>query len=449
MSVGMRYHLGSHAATFEFGGKFRNAHKFDNTYTVQLTPTPAISLSQFPSRLTNNDYYNGDYPAGPNPHYQDVIAYANANMGQFTTQSTQHADPANYDLVEKVSAGYIMNTIDLTSRLRIVAGLRIEGTQLSTLSFDTTTNLLADPANGSYVSVLPSAAIRYGLTTNDDLRLVYSRGISRPDPQDIAQAVTFTTTGSPGSLKNTATLGNPDLKAESADNIDLLYEHYFTSFGKFSAGYFYKNLTDPIVTEGFIKTNFQPSPVAPLGTYSVTQPINAGSAWLTGFEAAYLQHFSTLPGMLRGLGVSANYGYTASRASGLPGRSDHPRLLRNAPNTWNLSPTYDFGRVSARVGLSYNQANIYAYNYQDGSGGSTPTPGGLKGPFSDIYFYSHLQVDAQVSYRLSHGLTLVAYALNMNNEVFGFYQGSPEYMIQREFYKPSYAGGVRWSPGEK
>ena len=245
---------------------------------------------------------------------------------------------------------------------------------------------MADRATGSYVSVLPSAALRYGLTSKDDIRLSYARGLARPDPQDIAQAVTFTTTGSPGSLKNTATLGNPDLKAESADNFDLLYEHYFGTFGMFSAGYFYKRLTDPIATEGFIKTNFQPSPIAPLGTYSVTQPINAGSAWITGFEASYLQHFSRLPGLLRGLGASANYGYTASRASGLPGRADHPRLLRNAPNTWNLSPTYDLGRVSARVGLSYNQANIYSYNYQDGSGGSTPTPGGPEWPVQRYLF---------------------------------------------------------------
>jgi hypothetical protein len=57
-----------------------------------------------------------------------------------------------------------------------------------------------------------------------------------------------------------------------------------------------------------------------------------------------------------------------------------------------------------------------------------------------------LQVDAQVSIRLSHGLNLVAYGLNLNNEVFGFYQGSPQYMIQREFYKPSYALGFRWTP---
>jgi len=444
-SMAKTYHIGSKQSVFEFGGKFRNAHKFDDTYSVRLDPNASIPLTQFPSRLTNDNYYSGNYQAGPNPHYQDVIAFANANPADFTSSSSQGIDPGNYDLIEKVSAGYVMNTIDLSSRLRFIAGVRFEGTNLTTVSFDNQSNTLSDRAIGSYVSILPSASLRYGLTSNDDLRFSYARGISRPDPQDIAQSVTFTTTGSPGSLKNTATLGNPNLKAESAHNIDVLYEHYFKSFGMFSAGYFYKNLSDPIVTETFIKNNFQPSPIAPLGIYQVTQPTNSGSAWITGFEAAYLQHFSFLPGALRGLGISANYGYTASRANGLPGRSDHPRLLRNAPNTWNLSPTYDRGRFSVRMGLSYNQANIYSYNYQDGTDGSTPTPGGLTGPFSDIYFYSHLQVDAQGSIRLTHGLSFVMYGLNLTNEVFGFYQGSPQYMIQREYYTPTIAAGFRWN----
>src|SRR5882672_11657183 len=72
------------------------------------------------------------------------------------------------------------------------------------------------------------------------------RGLSRPDPQDIAQSVTFTTNSSPGSQKNTATLGNPGLKAETADNFDVLVERYLNPFGMISAGYFYKRLTDPI-----------------------------------------------------------------------------------------------------------------------------------------------------------------------------------------------------------
>ena len=47
--------------------------------------------------------------------------------------------------------------------------------------------------------------------------------------------------------------------------------------------------------------------------------------------------------------------------------------------------------------------------------------------------------------RLKKGFSVIAYGLNLTNEVFGFYQGSPEFPVQREYYKPTFAAGVRWS----
>jgi len=168
---------------------------------------------------------------------------------------------------------------------------------------------------------------------------------------------------------------------------------------------------------------------------------------LNGFEISYLQHLTFLPGLAKGFGVSANYSYTASRVSGIFGRSDHPRLLRNAPNTWNISPTYDRGRLSVRVGLSYNEAMLNAYIWQDGTNGSSSANAGtISGPFGDDYFFTHFQVDAQGSINMGHGLKYVMYGLNLTNEVFGFYFGDPQYFHQREFYRPTVAFGLRWSP---
>jgi len=436
-----RYHLGSHLSTIEVGGKFRNAHKFANTSTDTFSPTgigTPLLLSQFPNKLTNTNYYSGAYKLGPNPNFFDIY---NAFLAD------KAANPANYslstdassqfDLIEKVSAGYVMNTIDF-NKIRLVAGVRFEGTNLDTVTpvFDANGNFLGNTKlNGSYVKVLPSASLRFALKSDTNLRLVYSRGYSRPDPQDIAQAVSVDNTANPILVS----LGNPNLKPETADNIDILLEHNLNPFGIITAGYFYKNLTAPIITHTFDNVTtgtFGPGTCTTTVTCRVSQPVNAGSAWLNGFEVAYLQHLTFLPGAFSGLGISANYGYTASRTSFGPdfGRTDHPRLVRNAPHTWNVSPTYDHGRVSIRVGLSYNAENIAGY------GDGTP------GPFGDNYFYPHLQFDAQGSVKMARGLSFVMYGLNINNEVFGFYNGSPQYMLQREFYKPTIAAGVRWSP---
>ena len=71
---------------------------------------------------------------------------------------------------------------------------------------------------------------------------------------------------------------------------------------------------------------------------------------------------------------------------------------------------------------------------------------GPKGPAGDNYFYPHLQVDAQASYRVKKNLTFLVQGLNLSNEVFGFYNGSPDYVNQREFYSPTYSFGLRWEP---
>jgi TonB-dependent receptor len=443
-SMGKRYSIGSHSATIEFGGKFRNEHKFNDYYNVDYTPVGTIPMTTFPNRLTNTNYYNGgEYKLGYNPSEEDVFAYVQANPSAFTVTSTQGQDPAEFDLIEQVGAGYVMNTIDLSNRLRFIAGLRVEHTGDTYYDFvingscTTTGCITRNRFSGGYTTLLPSASIKYAVGANSYLRLVYARGLSRPDPQDIAQPLDWSISGN-GANRYSVTLGNPNLKAETGDDFDILFDHYLKSFGMISAGFFYKRLQSPIVYKTFTLANYQP-PGGPLGNYLATQPVNAGSAWIAGVEFSYIQHFTFLPGFWSGFGLSANYGYTDSRATGIPGRSDHPRLQRTSPNAFNVSPTYDHGRLSLRVGLSYNQSNIQDYQYSDG------TPGGVNGPLGDLYFYSHFQVDAQGSVAMTHGLSFVMYGENLNNEVFGFYQGSPQYMIQREYYQPTIGVGFRWS----
>jgi TonB-dependent receptor len=351
-----------------------------------------------------------------------------------------------------------MNTFDF-SRFRLIAGLRIEGTQDKTVSFDTT-DLTAGPngtlskiGGGSYVNYLPSATLRIGVDNSSDVKLVYSRALNRPDPQTLTTSFSVDTSFTPPQVN----LGNGSLKPERANNYDVLYERYLTPLGLVQAGFFYKSLISPIVTNLLPGTTTCPTGFNPC---TFNTPVNAGSAYIYGFEVGFIQHFTYLPGVLRGLGISANYSRATSQATRVnPLRTDNPALLRQAPDTWNISPTFDRGRVSIRVGLAYNGRNIFAYAYQnltrdptvtgDPSGRTvvpiTPTPP-IKGPAGDQYLYPHFQVDAQGSFRIRKGLQFVAAGLNLNNEVFGFYNGSSPFFIQREYYKPTFTFGFRWEP---
>ena len=42
-------------------------------------------------------------------------------------------------------------------------------------------------------------------------------------------------------------------------------------------------------------------------------------------------------------------------------------------------------------------------------------------------------------------MSFVVYGLNLTDEVFGYYNGSPIFVNQQEYYKPTYAAGFRYS----
>jgi TonB-dependent receptor len=478
------YHFGTHFGTVEFGAKIRNAHKFDDTYNSFYTvpvetdssgnpildpqgntipiPIPISAHPEWYGSFSDSNYYDNTYKSlgfyPPTTDWGKLRGWVESDKSQLVFNGGPGLNAANYDLIERIPAGYVMNTIELMPRVRLVAGVRIEATHVNTLSFDSTAGTLSYKAGGDYTNVLPSASLRFTLDKDSDVRLVYGRGLARPDPQDISLAVSQPT-------KNQGvvdiSLGNPKLKAERANNYDLLYERSFGHNGLLQAGYFYKDLTDPIVATQYYSTATFPD--VPAGsTVLVSQSINAGSAYVQGFEIGFQQRLSYLPSVLGGAGISANYSRTASAARGVPLRTDQPDLLRDAPNTWNISPTYDTKKFSMRIGMTYDDAMIYAYQYQDlayatdangnpisvnGVLQTVPNPqvGGTAGPAGDNYLYSHFQFDTQASYRLPWGFQVYGYGLNLNNEVFGFFNGSTQYVVQREYYHPTYAGGLRWN----
>jgi TonB-dependent receptor len=455
VSFAKTYSIGSHGSTFESGFYIRNAHKFDDSFEIDYCPTNAAAAplaSQFLSGFTNSNYYGGHYPLGPGVSWEQANSFFQTNRSLFDTVSgpcasqtaPQGGNSNNFDLIERVTAGYVMNSINF-SRFRLVAGVRFEGTRDDTTSFDTNAGTLTAKGHGSYVDVLPSASLRVRLDNHDNsvLRLAYARGLSRPDPAFLTAATSIDNSTTPP----TVITGNPALKPEHGNNIDILYERYLHPLGAIQAGFFYKNLTEPIVA---LLSGPKPAAGCPQATCFVSQAGNSGSAYITGVEISFRQHFSYLPGALGGLGLLANYSYATSRATDVnptANRIDHPALLRQAPNTWNISPTYDRGRLSLRVGTAYNGANIFSYFFVPFQSGGTPTPGGIPGPHGDVYLFSHFQVDAQGSIYLGKGLTAIVSGLNLNNAVFGFYQGSPRFFIQREYYRSTYSFGLRWDSG--
>jgi TonB-dependent receptor len=424
ISLNKQYSVGSHSSSFEVGVKGWDAQKTQRYNREFYNSAGGQPMTRFLSDFKDNRYYMGVYTYGPVPRFSEVLA---AVQSGGTSPDLQNNLQNAFNIGERIWAGYAMNTISF-GKLRLQAGIRIESTQDTLLAnkLDTTTDpISATPIhqNNSYTNVFPSVQAQYRLGTDTILRGSYGMGIARPNFGDIAPYFVDDPTSIPEFSE-----GNPNLKPTHAQNFDVLAEHYLKQVGMIQAGFFYKALTDPIYTV-IVNSN------------TLQTLTNGPSADIMGFEASWQQRLSFLPGALNGMGVRANYSYTSSQATfPVGGRTDHPTLLRTAPHNWNFDVTYDKKGFSARMGLTHNDGYIWSY------GGSN-----AKDPGGDTYLYPHTQVDAQVSYWIprSHGLQAVVSMLNLNNEVFGFYLGSEQYPVQREYYNRTIAVGLRWTPFTK
>ena len=458
-SVGKRYSLHDQYGTFEMGVKIRNAHKtqLENDQIYTNSGDPQFALSNMLGTFSNPSYYDGAYKVGPLSDYGKINQLVLANLSQFsldTNGSLSQSIPADFDANERVYAGYLMNTIAF-GKLGVQAGLRFEGTDAAytanELTFDQNGNPILPatvvPGSSNYLSVLPSIQLQYRVQQNTNLRGTFGIGISRPNFSDIVPSRIVDPNTSP---YPSAQVGNPALKPTKGYNYDILIEHYFQPLGILQAGFFYKTLSNPIYPTTSVLAGGPGTLFPNASKYFETESINGPSGHIAGFETAWEQRLSFLPSFLNGLWVMANYSYTTSQVT-FPlgfngGRTDHASLQRQAPNNYNLGLTYDKSRFSVRCALSHNDQNIFAYFWTQPGGVDPRDPVlGLKGPNGDQYFYPHTQVDIQGNYRFYKGFTFVAYGLNLTNEVFGFYQGSPRYPIQREFYHPTASFGLRWT----
>lgn len=473
-SYARNYYAGGHFGTFEAGFKIRNAHKTqdatENTYDKFPTGPTALLMNSLNGNFEDQEYHPGATyfggKFGPVSDFNVAKNYVLGNMGAYLDgyKTAGESYPNIFHTIERITAGYVMNTIDF-GKLHVQTGVRFEGTQMDTLGYQVTllktgctngsTTGCGIPTpitnNPSYLDVLPSVQLRYALSQDSALRGVFARGIARPDPYELVPFVTADESKNPVALS----AGNPTLKPEHANNYDVLYERYLHPVGMLQAGFFFKQLNDPQVP-----LTSAPASLFPLAmqnvfnTYAsggvvppISSDVNGENAWLYGFEISYQQHLSMLPGALKGLGLSTNYTYTASKEKGVPGgRTDSPDLIRQAPNTWNFSPTYDTKHLSVRVGFNYSGANIYSYNWFPSKDSSGLGP---KGPSGDTYTMAHKQLDVQGSYKIAGGFTATASALNLTNEVFGYYTGSTQFVNQREYYKPTYSGGLRYTFGQE
>src|SRR5579863_407974 len=220
-SVQRNYNVGGHFGTFEFGSKVRNAHKFQDSLDPVYDSVNQPAMTTFLGSFTDPNYYDGAYTGAytqPTADFGKIRSYFNANANNANVfaldpiSTAQNQYPNNFDLIERVTAGYAMNTLQFGA-VRLQTGVRFEGTSENLLGYqvlyDPSGNILSiGPVirNSSYLDVLPSAQLKFALGQDSAIRVSYGRGIARPDFGDLPPTFSYQ-----GSNTNEIDIGNPDL----------------------------------------------------------------------------------------------------------------------------------------------------------------------------------------------------------------------------------------------
>ncbi|HXJ30021.1 MAG TPA: TonB-dependent receptor [Gemmatimonadales bacterium] len=433
------YNWGTEPAGVKLGLRLRDEAKHFTSRRASFAPTGPLLLSQVVGGFSDPSYYSAlstsFEPFGSVPDDGRTVSWEDAHPADFANQTDSVGDAlSSFSGSERVFAGYVMNDVDL-GRAHLNLGVRVEQTHSSytghvaatdTLGATTVTTV---PGTQDYTDVFPSAQLRYSAGENTNIRLAVTRAIARPNYSDLAPSLS----GSIGAIYqhdySNLSSGNPNLKPQHAWNVDLMFERFLPSVGVISGGVFYKRITDFIETRTFVYDG----PYTPFQGYYGTEPQNGGNGHLLGFEVNWAEHLTFLPGVLAGFGFDANYTRVSSKVTiDTTGRT--AQLLRQAPDLANIALTYARGALSGEVAWTYNGANITAY------GDGTPTAGG------DNYFYAHSQIDASLIFSVTPAAQLQLQALNLNNAVFGFFNGTPDHAfnIQREYYGRTFYVGMKY-----
>ncbi len=445
-----RYTLGTAPSALQIGAKLRHEQKSFISEAASFNANAPLSMDQVLSAYRDPSFYTSiadGFLMGPQASAGAIENWEQTHTTLFTNTTNLVKNAlGSYDGSETITSAYAMHTTDMGA-LHVNLGLRAELTNSSYTGHvaaapqNGTTVVTTTPGSQNYVDLFPSVQVRYALDERSDIRAAVTRGIARPNYIDLAPHLSGTTCASCANSFGNLSAGNPDLKPQHAWNFDLLAERYLTRAGLISGAVFYKRITGFIYDRDFVYDG----PVSDFAGYLGTRPENGGDATLKGTEMTYTQRLFMLPGALAGLGFDVNWTHTDSRAALLSDTAStaanlgHPTarfapLPRQAENVANVAGTYDLGRVSARLAWQYQGASIYSY----GDGSATAA--------GDTYFYPHAQIDASLAISLTRQAQLQVQGLDLNNEVFGFYNGTPDsvHSIQREVYGRSFIVGVKY-----
>ena len=426
---------GLYGNSLKFGAKYTHKHKtkevlcydykdgyedtYGNAYMDNLTSK--IRDGFMPgSQYKATDFVDKDY----------IGSFSNAGLNALEHEQVLEESAGDYDATEQVTAAYLRFTQKLGRKFTLMAGLRMEYTDLETSGFnwniDENGDETLDPTGkfkNDYVSWLPSLLVKWDATDDLKVRASYTKTLARPKYSHLVANATYNTEESPVEI----TLGNPDLKPITSHNVDLSGEYYFKSVGLVSAGVFYKRIKDYSVN---LKRDM---PYANYAEAEVSQPLNAFDADLLGVELGFQRDFGFITPALKCVGFYGNYTYTHSNiVKSAFGDKDEQALPGSPEHMANASLYFDKWGLNVR--LSYN----FTSAFQDDE--EYVEEAALRRYYDAV---NYLDLNASYTWGKNVKFTVYAQANNLLNQPLRYYQGEKDRTMQVEYYGAKLNAGFK------
>ena len=364
---------------------------------------------------------------------------------------------AFFDVSEETSALYAQLDFEY-GIFRGNVGVRYIDTEIDSVAFgpqDSNGNRSLQSTKGSYDFVLPRLNIVAEVSEGVLFRFGYGSDLRRPDFDDLNTGFTFDT-----SENAAVSLGNPGLRPEEVDSIDVSVEWYFAQSAVVSIGYFTKDRTDifgqdfegallipdPNSVSGFSREtdsscpgggiynpevipNVLGDPNRPGLCVDFTRPGNdPETTTQSGVELSFQYDLFDLEdrlgsfGWLSGFGVLANYTIqdfkggsvidtTSGRGFAVLGDVSQPRgLLDFSENAYNITLYYEKYGLSARMRYTWREG----FRTQDYAGGAN-TSGSSTFSFP-VNTLDRGQLNASINYAVTDKLNVGVEAVNLTKE---------------------------------
>jgi outer membrane receptor for ferrienterochelin and colicin len=234
-----------------------------------------------------------------------------------------------------LNAGFLQFDNQLSNKLRLVWGLRVENyDQLigSVKKFD------SRHTYSKVTDFLPGINATYKLNEKTNIRLSVSQTVIRPELRELADLSLY------DFELNSSVQGNPALLRTKITNFDLRYEVYPKSGEVLTAGVFYKDFKNPI--EQILNIN----------TFSYR---NAPKAKSYGVEVEYRKKLDFAKA-LKNFTFQANASYIYSQVNFQSATIDRP-LQGQSPYVLNMGLMYDLEKHGLSATLLFNQIGQRIY----------------------------------------------------------------------------------------